>query len=90
MRKESEGKKGRQRMRCIVAERTVQNHRPNLEFQITDNIMNVRESLLLELTIRENLRQGLSSDSDRAASERLKRSMEIARCEIVEVLRGLF
>ncbi|KAL6242583.1 hypothetical protein RBB50_010229 [Rhinocladiella similis] len=90
IRREKEEREKKYAIRCQRRDNSGRHTDLDIELQKTDSIINLRDSLLRELAIRENISQGFSSVPDRAAFERLRRSIEKARYEITEALKTLF
>ncbi len=89
IRREKEDREKKYAIRCQRRDNSGRHRHFDIELQKTENITNLRDSLLRELAIRENISEGFCSVPDRAASERLKQSTKNVRYEIMVALKTL-
>lgn len=89
IRREQEERAKNWAIRCQRRDNAARDTHLDIELQKTENITNLRDSLLRELAIRENNSQETCSLPDRPASNRLWRTFEKTRQEITETLKTL-
>ena len=87
--REKEERERKWALRCRRREELVQQAQSDIELQKAESIANLRQSLLRELAIRENLLQELSTAADSTNLAKLKQTTEKAKMEVVEALKTL-
>ncbi|KAK6380191.1 hypothetical protein LTS17_005380 [Exophiala oligosperma] len=90
IRREREEREAKWAIRCQRRENFKKNTHVEIETQKNDNIIQLRESLLQELAIRENTLKECNSVPTQATYDRMLRNWEKVLAEIEQALRTLF